>query len=54
MERIRRLASCGVMVAARTMASFRPSMSCGLIRNAPASSSAAPANSLSTSAPLSS
>ena len=31
-ERIRRLASCGDAVAARTMAFFRPSMSCGLTR----------------------
>ena len=52
--RIRRLATCGVTVAARTMAVFSPSMSCGLTRNAPASSSAAPVNSLSTSVPPSS
>jgi hypothetical protein len=52
--RIRRLACAQVMPAARTMASFRPSMSCGLTSNAPVSSSAAPVNSLSTSAPVSS
>ena len=34
------------------MASFRPSRSCGFTRIAPRSSSAAPANSLSTSVPF--
>ena len=54
MDRIRRLASWGVAVAARTMVSFMPAISCGLTRKAPASSSAAPVNSLSTRVPRSS
>ena len=44
-------ASAGCMLTALMMVSLRPSMSCGFISRACLSWSAAPANSLSTSAP---
>ena len=52
--RMRRPCSPGFISTARMIASFSPSMSCGLTSTACRSSSAAPANSLSTSTPSSS
>ena len=49
--RMRRPCSAAGISIARMIASFSPSMSCGLMRTALPSSSAAPANSLSTSTP---